>query len=72
MNRAGKWAIGRRCNADTESETVARKCLKCEREFQAFGRFQRLCSGCHKSNEGLSRAETQTKPKSTGGVKGLS
>jgi len=33
-----------------EKKSYTRDCLKCEREFIAYGKFNRLCFNCHQTN----------------------
>jgi RNA polymerase subunit RPABC4/transcription elongation factor Spt4 len=36
-----------------QDQRIKRACLKCDREFLAIGRFNRICPSCHESNRGL-------------------
>ena len=35
----------------SEPERIERRCLKCDRKFMAWGRFNRVCPACTKLNE---------------------
>jgi len=32
-------------------QTVLRRCLKCDQEFLAMGRYNRICPTCHETNK---------------------
>ena len=37
-------------------EIIKRKCLKCDKEFLALGRHNRICPNCHETNKGIVNA----------------
>jgi Zn finger protein HypA/HybF involved in hydrogenase expression len=41
----------------TESiEIIRRKCLRCDKEFNALGRLNRICPSCHETNKQIVNA----------------
>ncbi len=40
-------------NPPPGTEIVIRKCLKCDKEFEAWGRVNRLCPFCKYLNQGI-------------------
>lgn len=46
----GTW---RKANEE-KLERIKRRCLKCDREFMARGRFNRICRNCQKGNHDFS------------------
>jgi len=40
--------------ADRESlDVIKRRCLRCDKEFLAVGRHNRICPGCHEKNKAV-------------------
>lgn len=37
---------------EMKNEKIPRKCLKCEDEFLAYNRFNRICPRCSQENQG--------------------
>jgi len=50
-NKTGYCLAHRRAKNREFLEIIRKKCLKCDREFLATGRFNRICPRCHESNK---------------------
>lgn len=49
-NKTGFCHAHRRKRNRRSLETMKRKCLKCDQEFWAIGRLNRICPECHEKN----------------------
>ena len=55
-NKTGYCALHSRRNGRPSSEIMRRRCLRCDREFMAIGRLNRICPTCHEFNKQIVNA----------------